>query len=40
MMAKGIIMYFEQTFSFTFSKEQTYALVCFKGARTKETILN
>lgn len=35
MMGKGIIMYFKQTFSFTFSKEQAYALVCFKGARTR-----
>lgn len=34
-MGKGIIMYFKQTFSFTFSKEQAYALVCFKEAQTR-----
>lgn len=36
MMAKGIIMSFTQTLSFTFSKEQAYALVYFKGARTRK----
>lgn len=35
MMGKGIIMYFKQRFSFTFSKEQVYALVCFKVAKTR-----